>query len=870
MQIYKPMSLGFSSRAIEYRKRYGLCVTNYLHLPLDQGASGRVWGEQSLWNFLGREMAQPLLDEGVAKLTSEFLVYGHAYPDASQRAGCAVRVRLGTVDKTLLAFADRWWDGDRPRIADVAPQPIDLGWGNAYGGADYPLNLLGKGRTTANGVRALPNLELLSSRVLTPQSEVVPGGFGPLDSMHPQRIAWRGTYDADYLQSHSPGFPPDLDWKHFNMAPSDQWLEAPLRGDEPYALDHLHPTRHHIEGCLPGLRVRSFVNYALDAHARKLREVPMRLTTVWFFPHAERMVLVFHGMAECAEDDGSDIVELLGAVERIGELKPDTHYLDVLARRSDPKHGGVELFNEADLLPDGIDDADPEAAATQEAFAMAGLQGQAQRRRAEFEMTLARETVLAQGQDPDALGLRLPEPPRKPTLAELPAYLRAQQAEAEARQWAAVGEAAAQLQRVFDLEAAGEVDLAKLVHRGPPRYDAEAHLVELDAQRAAGMVFDRRVVGPKLVLREQAERLAYLQSAHLQPPAWPVQGEVAAQGRAFMQWMLGKGLRNFPGIDLTGADLSGLDLRQVNFTEAWLESANFQGANVSGADFSRAVLAHGRLEGMLAVGSNFSQANLGRAQLAGAVFDQARMPGAVLAHCVLAQTHFRRTAVVGASLLDTAWGPADWSGVEAAGQLFYKLDLQGLQATEADLTGATFVDCDLGGIDLRGARLAGASFLACRLEGTRLAGAQLDGAVFAKDCRLAGADLSHASLRAANLGGVDLSGATLVKACLAGANFGAAGLAGCDARFADAEGALLRRAVLTRARLVGMNLKDAMLQHADLRSADLRNANLFGADLSRARLDGDVRFDGALLTRVRTWPRLTPEQQARHAAAHPL
>jgi uncharacterized protein YjbI with pentapeptide repeats len=52
-----------------------------------------------------------------------------------------------------------------------------------------------------------------------------------------------------------------------------------------------------------------------------------------------------------------------------------------------------------------------------------------------------------------------------------------------------------------------------------------------------------------------------------------------------------------------------------------------------------------------------------------------------------------------------------------------------------------------------------------------------------------------------------------------------------------------------------------VMQHADLRGADLRRSNLFGADLSRVRLDGDVRFEDALLTRARTWPRLTPEQQ---------
>ncbi|MEP6721557.1 MAG: DUF2169 domain-containing protein [Variovorax sp.] len=870
MQIYKPMSLGFSSRAIEYRKRYGLCVTNYLHVPFDQGPAGRLWGEQSLWNFAAREMAVPLLDEGVAKLTPEFLVNGHAYPDPVQSAGCAVRVRLGSVEKTLLAFGDRWWDGDRPRAAAAAAERIGLDWDQAYGGADYALNPRGKGRTAAGGVRALPNLELPDSRVLTPQSEVVPAGFGALDSMHPQRLALRGTYDADYLQQHAPGFAPDLDWKHFNMAPRDQWFDAPLRGDEPYALDNLHPEQRHIEGQLPGLRVRTFVNYALEAGGRKLREVPMRLTTVWFFPHADRMVLVFHGMAECAEDDGADIVELLGAVERLGAPKPDAHYLDVLARRSDPKHGGLEALNDADLLPDGLDPRDPEAADAGQAFAMDGLQGEAQRRRAEMDMVLARETLVAQGKDPAAFDLRLPPPEPQRSMAELPAYLKARREEAEAQQWAAIGEMAGQLQRVLDLEEAGAIDMAKLVHRGPPGYNAEAHLTELDAQRATGLAFDRRVVAQKLAMREGAERLGYLQAAHLQPPAYPLEGEVARRGRALMEWMLARGLRSFPGIDLTGADLSSLDLRHVDFTDAWLESANLQGANVSGANFTRAVLAHGALQGVLAVGSNFTHANLGRARLAGAVLDQATLNGTVLMHCDLAQTQLRRADIANANLLETRWGPADWNGVVGPGLLFYKLDLKGLQASEANFAGANFIGCDLGGIDLRGARLASACFVDCQLPQARLAGAQLDGAVFTRDCLLPGIDLSHASLRTANFGEVDMQGATLVKACLDGANFGAARLAGCDARLASAEGALLRKAVFAQARLAGVNFKDAMLQHADLRSADLRNANLFGADLSRAKLDGDVRFDGALLERVRTWPRLSQEQQARHAAAHPL
>jgi uncharacterized protein YjbI with pentapeptide repeats len=97
---------------------------------------------------------------------------------------------------------------------------------------------------------------------------------------------------------------------------------------------------------------------------------------------------------------------------------------------------------------------------------------------------------------------------------------------------------------------------------------------------------------------------------------------------------------------------------------------------------------------------------------------------------------------------------------------------------------------------------------------------------------------------------------------LDGANLSEAKVGQSDWRLATAKAALMRRTDVRGALLAGVNFQGALLQHADLRGADLRNSNLFAADLSRARLDGDVRLDGALLKRARTWPRLTPAQQA--------
>ncbi|KWT92961.1 MULTISPECIES: DUF2169 domain-containing protein [unclassified Variovorax] len=861
MHVIKPQVLGLSARPMEYRKRFGLCVSGYLHVPFAQAARGTLWNEQSMWNFLTAEMAVPLIDEGIAKLTPEFLVHGHAWPAPGRPEAVAVRARLGARDKTLLVFGDRYWDAGAPS----RPRPFErmpLAWTHAYGGPDFAPNPQGRGRSVEGGVQWLPNLELPGARLQRPDQAVTPAGFGPLDVMHPQRAALRGTYDDAWLQAHAPGFPPDVDWRYFNLAPSDQWLEAPLRGDEHYALDHMHPERPRIEGTLPGLRVRAFANYRVDGDTR-LREIPMRLTTVWFFPHAERMVLIHQGLAETGEDDGAEVRQLLGAVERLDEPRAPEHYLEVLGKRLDGRRAAVQALNDADLVPAGLDTVDPGQEQAQAVMKSDGLREDAQYRRAQIDVEMARDQLRAQGKDPDALGVRLAPREKPPTAQELPAYLEKLEAEMEKQQWAAVEDAVTQLENAQAFMREKKLDPERLVHRGPPSYRASAQLAEIEKGFALGeRIFDRSTMAPQLLLQEVAHHLDYLKSAHMQPPVAPLAGERAAEARREIEWLLARGTRQLPAADFTGADFSNLDLRGIDFTGAWLESARFSGANLSGAIFRAAVLAHADLRGAIAIGTVFQAANLGRALLGGAVFDRAEFSGANLQYCGFEATQLRQARLAGAELMDTRWGAADWSGVVGPGLLFYKLDMKGVVLAEAELAACNFIECDLQGLDFRGAKLAGSNFIGCRLARADFSGAHLAGASFVQATSLAQAEFSGADLQGANLGECNLTGARLVRARLDGANLGMAQLADCDARLASAKGALLRKAVLTRARLAGVDFKDAILQRADLRGADLRNANLFGADLSRIRLDGDARLEGALLQRARTWPRLAPEQHA--------
>lgn len=866
MQVIKPQALGLSTRPIEYRKRFGLCVTAMLYVPFAQGEHGTLWSEQSMWNFLGTEMAVPMIDEGVAKLTPEFLVHGRAFPPPERRDACAVRARFGNRSKTLLVFGDRHWNGDR--ASEPAPfESLPIDWPHAYGGPGHASNPAGLGYSPQQGVHRLPNIEHPEQLLRTAAQRVEPVGFGPLAPDHPQRAKYRGTYDARYLEEHAPGFAPDLDWKHFNLAPTDQWMDASLRGDEPFQFDHMHPTQPRIAGQLPGLRVRVFADYRLPGESRPhLREVPLRLTTAWFFPHAERAVLLYQGLAEVSTDDGSDVWGLLGAVERLEQAQPDAHYIEALDRRADPRWGGIHSLDDSDLLPAGLDVADPEAAKAAEAFAAEGLQGEAQRRRAAIDIELAREEVRATGRDPDAMGIVMPPREVLPKPHEVASYLKQQLKKAETQQLHALNDMLVQIEKAQAIAKEHKIDLGKLKHRGPPLFSAQAEFTQLsNATALARSKLDTAQLLGHLLKKEDAERQAYLQAAHEQPPVDPMPTADAAALREEMKRAVASGLRMLAGVDLTGADFSGLDLRDIDFTGAWLESANLSGANLSGAKLSHAVLAHANLDNAIGIGTVFAGANLGRTRWAGAVFDEADFSEAVLSHAQLDGVSLQRAKLAGARLLDTVWKTAHAGGVVAPEQLFHKLDLAGVKFTEADLAGAQFIECDLSGCDLRGARLVRATFVTCKLDGASLAGANAEGAVFAERCSLAGADFARAVLRSVNFGAADMTGTRGVASVLDGANLCEARMEDCDWRLASAQGALLRRTVLRRARLAGVNFRDAVLQHADLRGADLRDSSLFGADLSRVRLDGDVRLDNALLKRARTWPRLSAAQQVEGA-----
>ncbi len=859
MQVHKPAVLGLGSRVVQHRGKLGLSISATLYFPFRDAEPFGLWTDASMWGFVTKEMVEPIVDEGVIKTQPEFLLHAMACPPDGPAAACAVRAQVGTVQKTLVVHGDRRWSGRKPTAAEPFERlPID--WTRAYGGPDYGANPVGRGHEPGpDGVQWLPNIEYPQAPTTRPDAPQAPAGFGRIDPMWTQRAQHRGTYDEQWLPKHAPGFPPDLDWRHFNLAPPDQWLPQPLRGDEPFQFENMHPTKPKVGGRLPGLSCRAFVRYGSGPHEGKLRHVPLALSTIWFFPHAERGVMVFHGLADCTEDDAYDVQTLMAAVERVGQPRSDEHYQSVMARRDDPKLGALFALIESDLTPTDLDMVDPDMAAVEADYKVHGFLGEAQFRGAEVKLEMTRQSLVAKGLDPEAMGIKKLVREKPPTLSELPALVEKSMREGlEETGRAAIAAARDIVEAKARAEQHG-VDLKALKEKGPPKFKAARELATLalqlkhhpDPQAGARQLLD---AAPKLAEAEGAMRMNYRLGAHLQEPADPLPPAQSTPLREQVVALLREG-KSLKLAELTGVDLSGLDLSGADLTGAHLESANLQGTRLTGAILTEAVLAHAQLQKADLRGAQLQRANLGRAALAGAVFDEADCASAVFSHCVVDEVSFVRANLLQSQWLECQFGRCDWRGANAGGLMLIKLKLDGLIADGAQLTQANFLECSLAGARFVQANLGSANFVQCALAGAVFAGAQLPQAIFAQGCDLQGADFAKARLAGANLRGAKLAKARLLQADAAGADFSEADLSDALLEQASLAGGLLIRTRLERAKAAQSNWMNAIAQKADLRAADLRGANLYGADFAQVLLDEHTQLLGTLADRLKVHPR---------------
>lgn len=874
MRVFKPQTLSLMTRPFEYRGEF-FCGISILACA-SLGSGRKLFSEMLMWPAILEALGpDAVIDEGIPKRGAEFLLAGHAYPqDDSTTSAARVRVELGGLSKSLNVFGNRYFARDR--ISD--PEPFDrmpLTWENAFGGEGNPFNPVGKGiKADESGRIPLPNVEHPDEMLKLPGQKVRPAGLSAVNLMSRTRQKRAGTYDQRWLEKEYPGFPSDIDWRFFQLAAEDQQGRKSFSGDEEYVLTGVRPSQHRVVGTLPGMRARCFMTSDEDD---SLDEVDTRLTTVWFLPDQECVVLVFHAAARVRQPDASDVGTIMIAAEGLDEPRGHEHYLAAFERRQDKDKGHLEVLDDSDLVPVAIEfegvigggDSGFRPSAWGERAA-----AQTDRRLAEARRQLAEEG-MDQGEEETPRIEGLETDPGKLGAMTLPELLElAEKLDKQGRQFAAGGQQrldqgmqdlAGELKSIApgDEQAGGEDESVAV---GPPRFSAAEHLkrireqmAELEQTGADLAEMKESLLGEEMVaMLENAEagmfRMYRLTAHHQQ--AVPFNPDPALR-KAFLDALAREeplSGRDFSGVDLTGADLTGADLRG-----AFLESASLKNARLGGARLEDAVLAHANLEAARLDGVNAAAANFGRARMQDVSAVAADLSGSILHEAGLAGADISQSNLERAEIMKLEISGSNLSRVNAPGIVLLDSSLDQVDFSGACLSDAVFVRTRFNQVDFDGADLGEAVFIDCACRESSFRKARAGNLRLVEQCDFGGVDFSEADLTEANLRGSVIESAVFDRAEASGADFSETRAAECTFRAANAAGARMIGAELGGADLSGSDLSGASLERADLRGASVHGANLYQTDLARVHVDHSTDFDEALTARMRTYPRKFPD-----------
>jgi len=874
MRVFKPQTLSLMTRPFEYRGE-SFCGISIMACA-SLGSGRKLFSEMLMWPTIAEALGpDAVIDEGIPKRGAEYLLAGHAYPQEDSKAGAArVQVEIGGLTKGLNVFGDRYF----VRNQITRPEPFEriaLTWENAFGGEGNPLNPVGKGiKPDDSGRIPLPNIEDPDEMLKLPGQKVRPAGFSAVNLMSRTRQKRAGTYDKRWLETEYPGFPADIDWRFFQIGAEDQQRTKPFSGDEEYVLTGVHPSQRRVNGKLPGIRARCFMTTDADG---SLSEIDTRLTTVWFLPDQQCVVLVFHAAARVRLPDASDVATIMIAAEGLDESRDGGHYLGAFERRQDKDTGHLEVLDDKDLVPaevefEGVIGGSDSGFRPSAWGERAGAQ--TDRRLEEARQQLAKEGMDQGDEEPPRIQ-GLETDPDKLGSMKLPQLLElAEKLDEQGRQFAAGGQQrldqgmkdlAEELKTVApEGDEEGEQEAAVAV--GPPRFSADEQMArireqmaELEETGADLAEMKQSLLGDEMIaMLKNAEagmlRMYRLTAHHQQ--AVPFNPEPARRKAFLAALAAGESLsgRDFSGVDLSDADLTGADLRG-----AFLESASLENARLDGARLDDAVLAHANLEAAHLDGAHAPRANFGRARMQEASAVAANLSGTIL--------------------LEAGLKDADLSESNLEDAEIRKLEIAGTRLARANAPGIVLMDSRLDNVDFSGACLSDAIFIRTRFAEAGFDGANLEEAVFigcdcrgarfkkartrnlrlVEECDFGEVDFSGADLTEANLRGSVIESAIFDRADASAADFSETRAARCTFRAANVAGGRMVDAELGGADLSGADLSGASLERADLRGASVHGANLYQADLARVHVDHSTDFDEALTARMRTYPRKFPD-----------
>jgi len=857
MDIHKQESHSAFSKVFQAKSNYYLALTVMSAFSFD--APGKLLDETDLWSVAGSALSNhDVLDMFMPKQKGESLAAGKFFsPGRRPVPAGSVRISVGSVNKTLHVFGDRYWIKKAGVVSGISdPQPMtemEITYENAFGGPGFKRNPLGKGmeEKDAEGAIPLSNIEYPDQLIGSPSDRPEPAGFGPLGLDWQQRAGKLGTYDRKWLETRWPWFPEDMDWTYFNAAPEDQIIGRYFRGDEKVVIENMHPERVKIETTLPGLRMRCFI----EKHAEGkeiFKEVKTRLDTIWLFPEQEMGALIWRATTEVKDEDATDISAVVIDHELFAdEKRPLEYYRDLLY---------MEAIEEPEL-PEPPEEVEPETIKRPEQPKVKepeiDPETRAMIKELEEKIAASEKAMMndlkEKGIDieqimkelPVAAGLTIPavtEAPGELSLQDLENKLARGEAELQ-KIFKDMGADPNKLMEVLEQKKPLSTKelIEKLQESGISDPETEKYLLEMEREQEEA---EKELAA---LLEEEEKREAELRKEEAKEEFEPEIDEALTREKVVEDYGEAK---SFAGKDLSGLDLSDLDLSRIDFRGAILENIDFAGTNLTGAILSGAVLAGASLLRATLTSAKMDGCNLNRVQGHQANMSHSDLRGADMTESDFSQGNFEKACMDNAILENSKLEGARFEGASAQWTVFtaanlQKTDFRGADVTRADFTDADIQDANFAETEAHSATFEGATGKFVNFEKADLRKSRADESTFLERANFQKADLSEANWEGANLTSSILRFATLNMTDLSSCN-----LPGSDFYRAVAKKAKFSRADLTDANMTSINLFRGDLTKAKLVRTDLKGSNLFEVEFLKARVQ-KTNFQDANLKRTK-------------------
>ena len=692
-RLHKPNEQGILHRTYRVQGNFFLVLKAVTFFRLTKYQE--LFEERDGWlRLMDQLKAHQYLDICMPKAFPEVLHSGSAFsPGGVPLTKLSVGLRIGSLRKDLEVLGDRIWQKKwlgykRTDPAQFSAMP--LSWENSYGFKASDTNPNGVGNLSAGNANevlvSLPNIYYPGEALSSPSSSARSAGFGPLEPQWPVRSRYAKSFDLEYIAEEFPAMPQNLDFRLYNMAPEDQWLDS-LKGDEDYELVNLHRDFPLLKGKLPGVRPRFF-----KKSLSSISEVPLVPETVWFFPEGDLGVIIHASNENFGEQDPlKSIGEVLLAYEWLEDTPRDLDYYEFELNRRIDKKSLDAMFNQAALRP----------APSEEKIKENDLRRSEELLRIEEQRQEDWERFSTKHSENHPETESLPsQPPIDPRLIITESEMKSGNYSLDS-----LVDAAAEVRR-DSVQKAQEVDERdapisplesdalndeQLVEASIERIHKTA--IEAPAEETEDSNFDSKSFDGRALYRANlASKVVALEPQIDSKKINEVAG--GALREEFIQILAA-------GEDLSGRDFSGLDASFLDLAGKDFHGSIFECADLTGANFERA-----NLEGCSFVGADIDQTRFVEANLSATNFSEANGVETLFAKSkISSKSAFSKLALV----------RADFSGSRITNCIFLGSKLINCCFSETLLSQSIFNDCQMNMAEVSAAKIERCIFGSCSL-----------------------------------------------------------------------------------------------------------------------------------------------------------